>query len=96
MRAFWAFIQNPRSGAVYNIGGSRHSNCSVLEAARAVEERCGRKLDLVMTDDARKGDHIWWISDVRAFRADYPAWTYEYDLPRILDDLVQAAVERDA
>lgn len=95
VRAFWSFFRRPRPAAVYNIGGSRHSNCSVLEAVRATEDRCSRKLDLVMTDRVRKGDHIWWISDVRAFQSDYPEWTYTYDLPQILDELVDVAMERN-
>jgi CDP-paratose 2-epimerase len=32
VNAFWQFFKNPRIGAVYNIGGGRHANCSILEA----------------------------------------------------------------
>src|SRR5947209_13325335 len=74
VNAFWHFMQSPRAGAVYNMGGSRHSNCSVLEAIRCVEELCGRELDYTLSESARSGDHIWWISDVRKFRLDYPQW----------------------
>jgi CDP-paratose 2-epimerase len=74
VNAFWHFFQKPREGGVvYNMGGSRHSNCSMLEAIGVAEELCGRELDYTLTDDARSGDHIWWISDVRRFRRDYPS-----------------------
>jgi CDP-paratose 2-epimerase len=92
--ALWAFHRRPRPGAVYNIGGSRHANCSVLEAVALAEEIAGRELSLTIGDEARSGDHIWWISDVRAFRADYPEWSYRYDLRATVEELVEAARER--
>jgi CDP-paratose 2-epimerase len=94
VNAFWHFFRNPRPGAVYNMGGSRHSNCSVLEAISYVEEMCGRRLDYRLVDEARSGDHIWWISDVRRFRQDYPAWDYRYDLKTIIREIVEATRER--
>jgi CDP-paratose 2-epimerase len=94
VNAFWHFAQNPRPGAVYNMGGSRHSNCSVLEAIRYTEELCGRKLDYALSDDARSGDHIWWISDVRKFQGDYPDWAYRYNLNKIIEEIVEATQER--
>jgi CDP-paratose 2-epimerase len=94
VRALWCFHERPRPGAVYNIGGSRHANCSVLEAVALAQELSGRELDLTVTDDARSGDHIWWISDVRAFQRDYPEWRYRYDLRETVVELVEAARER--
>jgi CDP-paratose 2-epimerase len=32
IRAFDRFFQSPKQGVVYNIGGGRFSNCSMLEA----------------------------------------------------------------
>ena len=92
--AFWQFFQNPRAGAVYNMGGSRHSNCSVLEAIALIEKLCGRKIEYSMSDQARAGDHIWWISDVRKFQNDYPQWSYQYDLTRIVGEIIDAMCER--
>jgi CDP-paratose 2-epimerase len=94
VRALWAFHRRPRPGAVYNIGGSRHANCSVLEAAAMAQEIAGRELALTIGDQARSGDHIWWISDVRAFQADHPEWSYRYDLRATVEELVEAARER--
>jgi CDP-paratose 2-epimerase len=92
--AFWEFFLKPKRLAVYNIGGSRHSNCSVLEAIRALEELSGRKLDLSLSEQPRSGDHIWWISDVRRFQQDYPEWRYHYDLATMLKEIVDALEER--
>jgi CDP-paratose 2-epimerase len=95
VNAFWHFFQQPREGgAVYNMGGSRHSNCSMLEAIRMAEELCGRELNYTLSDEARSGDHIWWISDVRRFRRDYPEWEYRYDMRKIMEEIVAATQER--
>ncbi len=94
VNAFWHYFQNPRPGAVYNIGGSRHSNCSMLEAISDAQERCGRELNYRISGDARLGDHKWWISDVRKFQEDYPEWTYRYDLKMTMQEIVEAAQER--
>jgi len=93
VEAFWKFFQSPRCGEVYNIGGSRHSNCSMLEAIAISEELSGRKLDWSYVEDNRVGDHIWWISNVRRFQSHYPDWTYRYDLRSILKEIHAACVE---
>lgn len=94
VNAFWHFFQKPRVAEVYNIGGSRHSNCSVLEAASLIEGITGRSLKMTIGSDARSGDHIWYISDVRKFQSHYPNWKYQYDLPRIVQEMVDAASQR--
>jgi CDP-paratose 2-epimerase len=90
VNAFWEFFRAPRSGEVYNIGGSRHSNCSMLEAIELCEQISGRKLDWAYVEDNRIGDHIWWISDVRKFQSHYPAWKFRYGLQEILKEIHQA------
>lgn len=87
--AFVAFADAPRAGAVYNMGGSRHANCSMLEAIALCEEIAGKKLDYQYSDDARSGDHIWWISDVRRFQHDYPEWSYKYDMPALMREIYE-------
>lgn len=89
--AFWEFFKAPRSGEVYNIGGSRHSCCSMLQAIRLCEEISGRRLDWTYVEENRIGDHIWWISDVRKFQRHYPQWRYQFDLRAILEQ-IHAAV----
>ncbi|UEM05379.1 NAD-dependent epimerase/dehydratase family protein [Skermanella rosea] len=92
--AFWQVFEAPRPGAVYNMGGGRHSNCSMLEAIRLCEELTGRPMDISYRDDNRVGDHIWWISDIRAFRRDYPGWSQRYDLRRIMEDIFEGCREQ--
>src|SRR4051794_12180207 len=67
VRAFLAFRANPRAGAVYNIGGGRQSNCSMLEAISECERIAGQTLNWSYSDQARLGDHRWWISDLGEF-----------------------------
>ncbi len=85
--AFWHFFKAPRAGEVYNMGGSRHSNCSMMEAIVLCEQLAGKKMVYSYVEDNRVGDHIWWISDVRRFQAHYPDWHYAYDLQRIIEEI---------
>ena len=94
VNAFDHFYRNPRPGEAYNIGGSRHSCCSMREAIDLCEHIAGRTLRVEYTDAARAGDHIWYISDVAKFRSHYPDWGYRYDLLAILEEIYQAQLER--
>jgi CDP-paratose 2-epimerase len=94
VNAFYHFYKSPRSGEVYNMGGSRHSNCSMKEAIALCEKIAGKKLKHGYTDDNRSGDHIWYISDVRKFQAHYPEWKYNYDIRAILQDIFEAQTAR--
>jgi len=94
VQCFWHFFQAPRAGAVYNMGGSRFSNCSMLEAIDLIDELGGGRVKYTLSDDARAGDHIWWISDVRAFERDYPEWSYRHDLRSTLAEMIDASRER--
>lgn len=85
--AFEAFHRNPKPAAVYNIGGGRYSNCSMLEAITECERIAGRELDWTLADDNRIGDHRWWISDLEPFERDYPEWKLNYDVPAILQEI---------
>ena len=96
VNAFWAFFSNPRAAAVYNIGGGRYANCSVLEAIAVSEELTGRPMNWSYADDNRVGDHIWWISDVRRFQADYPEWRPTYDIRATLADIYEGMRARAA
>lgn len=87
VEAFWSVFQRPVSGEVFNIGGGRHSNCSLLEAIRIAEELTGREMRINYDGQNRTGDHIWWISDVRKFRAFYPDWHYCYDIRVTMEDI---------
>jgi CDP-paratose 2-epimerase len=92
--AFDCVFRAPRCGEVYNAGGTRFSNCSMLEAIELCEEIAGRKLDWSYTEDNRIGDHIWYISDMAKFKAHYPAWSQQHDLRGLLNEMFEKNAER--
>jgi len=94
IRVFHQFFENPRSAEVYNIGGGRISNCSMLEAIALCEHITGKELQTNYVEENRRGDHIWWISDLSHFREHYPSWQLQYDVPRILKEIYEFNVER--
>lgn len=87
--AFWAFFQAPRAGEVYNIGGGREVNCSMLEAIDAFERLSGRKLDWRYSETNRIGDHIWYVSDIGKFRRHYPGWRLAHDMESLLAAVIE-------
>jgi CDP-paratose 2-epimerase len=94
IQAFYEFFKAPRAGEVYNIGGGRQSNCSMLEAIHKCEMRAGRKLSWTYTERNRNGDHIWWISDNGKFEKHYPGWKQKYNVPTMLKEIYEANLER--
>ncbi|MCH2173110.1 NAD-dependent epimerase/dehydratase family protein [Myxococcota bacterium] len=96
VRAFWHFFQSPRAGEVYNMGGARHSNCSMREAITMAEQLTGRPMRWSYEEQNRAGDHIWWISDVRKFQAHFPDWRHEYDVEAILREIYEELQTRDS
>jgi CDP-paratose 2-epimerase len=93
--AFAAFHRSPRSGgAVYNIGGGRACNCSMLEAIELCQQIAGRELDWTLSAEHRLGDHRWWISDLRPFAGDYPGWSPTRGLEDILREIHDQNAER--
>lgn len=93
VRAFAAFHVRPQSGVVYNIGGGRFSNCSMLEAIELCERIAGRELDWQQATQARLGDHRWWVSSLADFQRDYPEWRPALDVEHILQEIHDANVE---
>src|SRR4051794_11024348 len=91
--AFSAFHENPRTAAVYNLGGGRASNCSMLEAIAVCEDLAGRELRFELGDTARMGDHHWWISDTSDFEADYPRWSVTVGVRDVIEEIYEANVE---
>ncbi|MEA2449352.1 MAG: CDP-paratose 2-epimerase [Thermoleophilaceae bacterium] len=94
VRAFHAFHRRPRAAAVYNLGGGRGSNISMLEAIDACERVAGRKLDWTISPEARIGDHRWYISDLSEFQRDYPDWSLTVSIEQILSDLFEANADQ--
>ena len=89
VNALYHFYKNPKKGEVYNIGGSRHSNTSMREAIQKIEGILGKKANVEYVDQPRKGDHIWYISDVSKFKRHYPGWNFEYNIDDIIEELCQ-------
>jgi CDP-paratose 2-epimerase len=90
VRAFEAFRRDPRPAAVYNLGGGRHANCSVLEAIELVEKITGEELERSFVETPRTGDHRWWIGSNARFTADHPGWRPTYDVVDILYEIHDA------
>ena len=91
---FWHFYKSPKEGEVYNAGGGRFSNCSMLEAIKLCEEITGKKLKWKYIDKNRIGDHIWWISSVEKFKKHYPQWKYKYNLKDIFAQIFEELKKR--
>ena len=94
VNAFWHFFQKPRVAEVYNIGGGRFANCSMLEAIAMCERLTGRPMTWDYAESNRVGDHMWWISDIRRFQSHFPAWRLEYDIQRIVGEIHDGLRER--
>jgi CDP-paratose 2-epimerase len=94
VNAFWHAFKAPRSSEVYNIGGARFSNISMCEAIEKCEKLSGKKAVTTYVDDNRVGDHIWYVSDVSKFKAHFPEWDFEYDIDRILKDMITGIEDR--
>lgn len=92
VNAFYHFYLNPRSGETYNIGGSRYSNISVMEAIEKIEKILNKKAKIKYDPKNRIGDHIWYISDVSKFKKHYPKWDYTYTADKILEELCRFVV----
>lgn len=87
--AFMEYQKAPRAAAVYNVGGGRRSNCSMLEAIEDCQKVAGRELDWTMSEENRIGDHRWWISDLGPFERDYPDWQQRYGIDEILTEIYE-------
>ena len=94
VNCFYHFYLAPRCGEAYNMGGSRFSNCSILEAIRSCEQISGKKIKTTYVDTNRVGDHMWWISDVSKFQEHYPGWKLTKNMQNILHEIYDYNKER--
>ena len=90
VRAIEEYALNPRPGEVYNLGGGRANSVSMLEAIERIEQMTGRRLDWRYVDEARKGDHICYISNTRKFLGHYPNWKITRGLDVIFEEIIAA------
>jgi CDP-paratose 2-epimerase len=94
IHAFYEFFKAPRVGEVYNMGGGRYSNCSMLEAIAICQEIIGKEMHWTYSEQNRIGDHIWWVSDNGKFANHYPNWKLEYNVAEILQEIYNFNHER--
>ena len=92
VNAFYHFFKAPRLGEVYNIGGGRFANISILEAVDLCQKITGKELNYEYVDKNRIGDHIWWISDVSKFKSNYPSWDYKFGIEETIKQIYEAQV----
>ena len=93
-RFIHAFIEKPRSGEVYNIGGGKDNSCSILEAFQLVEKLTGKPQVYTYREENRIGDHICYYSDLRKMRDHYPGWDISVSLEEIFAQIVAAWKQR--
>jgi len=84
------FIEKPRIGEVYNLGGGRGNSCSILEAFDIIEGITGKKMKYEYVEKNREGDHICYISDLRKLKSHYPKWDISVPLPKIFEEIAAA------
>ena len=89
MRCFWEFYKKPRIGQIYNTGGGRYSNCSIIEALDLVERNTNIKIKRKILKKNRVGDHIWYISSMKKFKKDYPKLKQKYSTEKIIKELIK-------
>ena len=88
VNCFWEFYKKPTYGEIYNTGGGRFSNCSILEAIKLIEDYAEVKVKRKIIKTNRVGDHIWYVSNMKKFKKDYPKWKQKYSTKKILTELV--------
>ena len=89
VRCFWEYYKKPKIGQIYNAGGGRYSNCSIIEALNLVEKYSRIKIKKKFLKYNRTGDHIWYISSMKKFKKDYPKWKQKYSTQKIIKQLIK-------
>ena len=88
-QAFWNFYKRPINNAVFNIGGAKYSNCSILEAIKYIEEKLNIKIKKKFLKKPRTGDHKWYVSDISKFQKFYPNFKIRYNTEKIIDQILE-------
>ena len=90
VNCFWNYFKNPRVGEIYNMGGGRKSNCSIIEALNYIESLANINVKRIYHKNNRVGDHIWYISNTSKFRKHYPSWKQRYGTKQIIEELINS------
>ena len=91
IKCFWEFAKKPKKGEVFNIGGGRYSNCSILEAIELIERLTKKKMKINTNHKNRVGDHIWYISNTKKFKKHYPNWKQTFNTEKIIKELIDGS-----
>jgi CDP-paratose 2-epimerase len=86
---FYRFVEKPRPGEVYNVGGSIRNSISLLESFDLIEQVTGKKLRYQNAPE-READHIWWISNINKVKSHYPGWDIKIGLKEVFTDIYEA------
>ena len=89
VNCFWEFYKKPKKGEIYNIGGGRYSNCSIIEALNLVEKMTNISIKKDFIKKPRVGDHIWYISNLNKFKKHFPNWKQKYNTKKILEEIIE-------
>ncbi len=92
VNCFWEYYKKPKPGKIYNIGGGRYSNCSIIEAIDIFQKLTNIEVKKKIIKKPRVGDHIWYISNLKKFKKDYTKWEQKYDSKKIIDELLSSLV----
>ena len=92
VNSFWEYFKKPTIGEVYNIGGGRYSNCSIIEALDLVEDIANISIKRNILKKPRVGDHIWYISNLSKFKKHYPNWKQKYNTKKIIEELIDSEI----
>ncbi len=90
IRAFESYINKPKPGAVYNLGGGRNNAASVLECIDMIKELSGHELKYTQSETNRIGDHICYISDLAKLKNDFPDWDISINLEEIAQQIIDS------
>jgi len=88
IKSFEKFIENPRKGEVYNIGGGRKNSASILEIVELLNDNHDLSLDYEISDSSRTGDHICYYTDIFKLKHHFPGWSVTKNLNEIVDEIV--------
>ena len=88
VNCFWEYYKKPKPGKIYNIGGGRYSNCSIIEAIDIFQKLTNIEVKKKIIKKPRVGDHIWYISNLKRFKKDYDKWKQKYNTKKIIDELL--------
>ncbi len=88
------FIDAPRAGEVYNLGGGRANSVSILEAFDLIAATSGKPMSYEYVNQNRAGDHICYISNLDKLKAHYPGWAITKDLKTTFGEIHDAWVQK--